>query len=83
MGFNMEIKILGTGCRKCNILEDNVRKAVDSFEEDIKVSKVTEIGEMMSYNILVTPCIVINEMLVTAGKVSTVAEITEMIKGKL
>jgi len=79
----MEIKILGTGCRKCNALEANVRKAIEGFDEDIKVTKISEIGEIMSYNVLITPSLVIDKMLVSSGKVSTVAEITEMIKGKL
>ncbi|MBN2834991.1 MAG: thioredoxin family protein [Candidatus Delongbacteria bacterium] len=79
----MEIKVLGSGCKKCNVLEANVRKAIESFDEDIKVTKVSEIGEIMSYNVLITPCLVINEMLVTSGKVSTVEEIIEMIKEKL
>ena len=83
MGFEMEIKILGTGCRKCNTLEANVRKAIESFEEDIKVIKISEIGEIMSYNVLITPSLVIDKMLVSSGKVSTVEEIKEMIKGKL
>jgi len=79
----MEVKILGTGCRKCNALEANVRKAIEGFDEDIKVTKISEIGEIMSYNVLITPSLVIDKMLVSSGKVSTVAEITEMIKGKL
>ena len=75
----MEIKILGTGCRKCNTLEANVRIAIESFEEDIKVTKISEIGEIMSYNVLITPSLVIDKMLVSSGKVSTVEEVKEMI----
>jgi len=75
----MEIKILGTGCRKCNTLEANVREAIEGFDEDIKVTKISEIGEIMSYNVLMTPSLVIDKMLVSSGKVASVAEIKEMI----
>ncbi len=75
----MEIKILGTGCKKCNKLENNAKKAV-SNREDIRVIKVSDLKEIMSYGVMQTPALVIDDNVVSVGKVLSDKEIIELIK---
>ncbi len=75
----MEIKVLGTGCKKCNKLEKNALKAVES-KENISVIKVSDLQEIMSYGVMQTPALVIDDKVVSVGKVLTEDEIKKMIK---
>ncbi len=75
----MVIKILGTGCKKCETLQSNVLKAIND-KEDIKVEKVKELKEIMKYNVLQTPALVVNENVVSVGKVLKENEIEELIR---
>ncbi len=75
----MKIKILGTGCSKCQALEKNVREAVKDLGVEAEVDHVREINKIMEYPILTTPGLVINEKLVCSGKVPNKAEVTSYI----
>ena len=61
------IKILGTGCKKCNTLEAKVRDLIKSNSLEIEVEKVTDINKMMDYGIMMTPGLVINEEVKSTG----------------
>lgn len=63
----MEIKILGSGCAKCKRLEKNAKKAVEGSETE--VIKVTDLKDIMSYGVMMTPALVIDEKVVSTGKV--------------
>jgi len=76
----MEIKILGSGCRNCTILENNVKLALEKSETKANITKVTDIAKIMEYGVMSTPAIVINKEVVSYGKVNTVQEIIELIK---
>lgn len=65
----MTVKILGTGCPKCRRLEEKVKAVIDMNSIDASVEKVTDINEMMKYNIMMTPGLVINEKLVQSGNI--------------
>ena len=71
----MNIKILGTGCKKCKQLEDNARKAVELSGVEANVEKVSDLNEMMNYGIMMTPALVIDETVKSVGKVLTPDEI--------
>jgi len=75
----MKIKVLGTGCSKCQALEKNVRDAVKDLGIEAEIEDVKEIKKIMEYPILTTPGLVINEKLVCYGKVPTKAEVTTYI----
>ena len=75
----MIIKILGTGCPKCKELEANVKKAVEISGKNINVEKVDNINDIMNYGIMLTPGLVINEEVKSAGKVLTPDEILKLI----
>jgi len=74
------VKILGTGCAKCKDLKNKTDQAVEQLSLDIEVIKVEDLNEIMSYNIIATPGFVINEELISAGKVYSVDEIKEILQ---
>ena len=74
-----EIKVLGPGCAKCKSTYAVVEKVVKNSGLDITVTKVDDIGEIMRYNIMSTPAIVINETVVMKGKVPSEAEVRNLL----
>jgi small redox-active disulfide protein 2 len=75
----MEIKILGTGCPKCKALEEITRKVVIETGIDATVTKVDDIMEIMKYNIMVTPALVVNEKVVAKGRIPSFDEIKQFL----
>jgi small redox-active disulfide protein 2 len=75
----MTIKILGTGCSKCKQLEENTKKAVQSAGIDANIEKVTEIEKIMNYGVMMTPALVVDEIVKSAGKVLSSDEIRKFI----
>ena len=74
-----KIQILGTGCAKCKTLTENVRKAVDLAGIEAEIEKVEDIREIMKFNILMTPGLVIDGEVKVAGKVPSVDDLKKMI----
>jgi small redox-active disulfide protein 2 len=70
------IKVLGSGCANCKKVEATVRQAVASMGVEAEVVKVTEYADMMQYNIMSTPGLVINETLVSSGRIPSEAQVT-------
>lgn len=64
----MEIKILGSGCPKCKKLEANVREALVNSGIDANIEHVTDFSEIVNYNIMSTPGLVVDGKVVSAGK---------------
>ena len=77
------IKILGTGCSRCNALENRLKEAIKELGVDANIEHVRDIGKIMEYQILATPGLVIDEKLVLAGKVPTKAEMTKLLAAAL
>lgn len=75
----MNIKILGTGCARCNALENLTRKAVEELKIDVAVEKVGEIEKIMEYGVMRTPGLVIDDKLKLEGVVPTLTELKMMI----
>ena len=63
----VSVKVLGTGCKKCQNLENKVRELVTSNNIDATVEKVTDIQEMVNYGIMMTPGLIINEKVKSLG----------------
>ena len=74
------IKILGTGCPKCNNLEKLTRKAVAESGIDAEIIKVEDIMKIMEYGIMRTPALVINEDVKVSGRLPSEKEILELLK---
>ena len=74
------IKVLGTGCAKCKATIANAEEAVKQSGVEANVIKVEDIVEMMKYNILTTPALVLDEVVMTKGRVPSVDEIAAMLR---
>jgi len=73
------IKILGTGCPKCKKTIEVVEQVVAENNFDAEVVKVEEIAEIIAYNILTTPAVVVDEEVKIKGKVPSKQEIIDSI----
>jgi small redox-active disulfide protein 2 len=79
----LTIKILGSGCANCKRVEQIARKVVADLAIEAEVIKVTEYPEILKYNLLSTPGLVINEKVVCSGRIPTPAEVTTWITSTL
>ena len=75
----MEIKILGTGCAKCKTLEELTRKVVKDNGITASITKVEDIVEIMKFNIMTTPALVINGKVVAKGRIPSAGEILQFL----
>lgn len=76
----MNIKILGSGCPNCKKLEEHAKQAAHNIGISATFEKVTDYEKMMSYGIMSTPALVVNEKVVSAGKVLSVNDIETILK---
>ncbi|HPY67516.1 MAG TPA: thioredoxin family protein [Bacteroidales bacterium] len=81
--MKINIKILGAGCSRCNDLAQHTAEAVHETGISADIQKIGEITEIMKYQILSTPALVINEKVVSSGKVLSKAEIIEIIRKEI
>lgn len=75
----MEIKVLGPGCPKCKTTYTNVLEALKQTGFDAQVTKIEDIEEMMKYNVLTTPVLIINDVIKVKGRVADIKEIKEFL----
>lgn len=76
----MIIKILGTGCTKCRKLEEKVSEIAKNNLISANIEKVTELEEIMKFNIMRTPGLVVNDKLVSSGILPKDEQILEWLK---
>lgn len=76
----LSIKILGSGCANCKRLESLAKEVAQSMGIQAEFTKVTEFDEIMKYPILATPGLVINEKLVSYGRIPSRAEVEVWLK---
>ncbi len=79
----LTLKVLGPGCANCKKLEELARQAVAQLAVDANVIKVSDMQGIMSYRILATPGLVVNEKVVSAGRLPSVAESTTWLTNAL
>ena len=79
----LTIKVLGSGCPNCKKVEAIARQAVEGLGIEAEVIKVTDYSQIMDYNILSTPGLVINEQVVSSGRIPTPAEVTTWLANAL
>lgn len=75
----INIKVLGTGCPKCNSLEKLTRKAVNESGIDAEIEKVEDIMKIMEYGIMKTPALVINGEVKISGRLPSEKELKEFL----
>jgi small redox-active disulfide protein 2 len=78
----MKVKILGTGCKKCQTLEAKVREVVQQNNINAEVEKVTDLTAIMSYGIMMTPGLVIDEKVKSYGTIPKDDQILSWLKGE-
>ena len=75
----MEIKVLGTGCSKCKATYETVNRVVTEHKVKATVEKVEDIMEIMKYNVMSMPAIVIDGKVVVSGKTPSESEIIKLL----
>jgi len=78
----MEIKVLGTGCPKCQEVEKRVKNALAELNAAADVEKVTDIKKIMAFGILATPGLVIDGKVKSSGRIPRPEEIKDWIRGE-
>jgi small redox-active disulfide protein 2 len=79
----LTIKVLGSGCANCKRVEQIVRKLVAEMSLEAQVIKVTDYNDIAAYNVLSTPGLVINEKVVSTGRIPTPAEVATWLTNTL
>ena len=74
-----QIKVLGPGCPKCKTTYNNVLEALKQTGIEAQVTKVEDIEEMMKYNVLTTPVLLIDEVIKVKGRVADINEIKQLL----
>lgn len=79
----MEIKILGIGCANCKRLESAARQVVEEMGVEATIAEVTDMAKIVSYDIITTPGLVINEKVVSSGRIPSKSEVTSWVTSAL
>jgi len=75
----MLIQVLGTGCHKCRTLYELVKKAVEETGVDAMVEKIEDIQQIMAFNLIMTPGLVINGEVKVAGRLPSIEELKKLL----
>ncbi|MBI5934091.1 MAG: thioredoxin family protein [Chloroflexi bacterium] len=79
----LTIKVLGSGCENCKCLAWLAERTAQHLGIEAQIVKVTEYPDIMKYNVMSTPGLVINEKVVSAGRIPSEAEITIFLTSAL
>ena len=74
------IKVLGAGCKSCHEQYENAKKAVKNLGLSVEVEYITDMPEVMKYGVMSMPAIVVNEKVVSQGKVLKTADVEKLLK---
>lgn len=73
------IKVLGPGCAKCKTTYNNALEAVKQLGLEATVEKIEDLEEMMKYNVLTTPVLLVDEVVKVKGRVAEITEIKNFL----
>lgn len=76
----MKIKVLGSGCKNCITLEKNTAEAIKEMGIEAEIEKVNDLNKIMEYGIMTTPALVIDEKVVSYGKVLKPKDIVKILE---
>jgi small redox-active disulfide protein 2 len=76
----LNVKVLGTGCKKCQTLEASVKEIIKNNNIEATVEKVDDLSAIVSYGVMTTPALVINEKVVSAGSLPKEVQILSWLK---
>lgn len=74
------VKILGSGCAKCNTLESNTVEALKILGKEVPVEHVTDFSKIASYGVMTTPALVYDQKVLVAGRIAKAEEIAALLK---
>ena len=74
-----QVKVLGPGCAKCKATYNNVLEAVKQLGIEVDVIKIEDIEEMMKYNVLTTPVLMVDDVIKVKGRVADINEIKQLL----
>lgn len=74
------VKVLGAGCKACHEQYEYVKKAVENLGLNIRVEYITDMEKVMTYGVMSMPAIVINDKVVSMGKVIKTADVEKLLK---
>ena len=77
--MSITIKILGTGCPKCKTMTRLVQEVVHENNIDATIEKVEDIMDIMTFNVMSTPALVINGMVTIKGRIPSKAEVLDLL----
>ena len=75
------IKVLGAGCKACHEQYENAKKAVQNLDLDVEVEYITDMEKVMNYGVMSMPALVVNDKIVSSGKVLKSKEVEALING--
>ncbi|MCI1779863.1 MAG: thioredoxin family protein [Bacteroidales bacterium] len=75
----MVIKILGSGCSRCKTLEANIRKACEELALNPEIIDERDMSRIVSYNVMGLPALVVDEKVLSSGKVLSVPEAKDIL----
>lgn len=76
----LTIKVLGSGCKNCVTLAENIKAALEQMQLSAKLVKVTDIADIAAYGVMSTPAMVVNEKVVSFGKVLKTDEVIKVLE---
>ncbi|MDL2327837.1 thioredoxin family protein [Ruminococcaceae bacterium OttesenSCG-928-A11] len=79
-GEGAAVKILGSGCKKCNELEANTRAALEQLGMAADIDHVTDFGQISAYGVMTTPALVVGGKVVSYGKVLKTDEVVKLLQ---
>ncbi|MDY3249921.1 MAG: thioredoxin family protein [Candidatus Choladocola sp.] len=74
------IKVLGAGCKSCHELYENTKEAVRAMGISVEVEYITDMQKIMEYGVMSMPAIVVNERVVSMGKVLKAADVEKLLR---
>ena len=74
------IKVLGAGCKSCHEQYENVTAAVKAMGLNLEVEYITDMEQVMAYGVMSMPAIVVNEKVVTMGKVLKASDVEKLLR---
>jgi small redox-active disulfide protein 2 len=76
----MDVKILGSGCVNCKNLETNTRRALADMGIDAEIDHVTDEAEIVSWGVMSTPALVIDDTVVLSGRVPSPEQLQQLLR---
>jgi len=78
----LKIEVLGPGCPKCQLLEKNVRTAVEEMGIEAEVTKISEIKEIAARGVMMTPGLVVDGQVVSSGHLLSVIQVKKRLEDR-